>query len=99
MTTITQVPSVQKTISPVDGRVYVERLLATPGTTDARISLAYQLAFARLPTEDELRDGANYLTATEQRFASARVPTEKHRAAWSSYCRVIYSANEFIYLD
>ena len=30
MTTITQIPAVQKTVSPVDGRVYVERLLATP---------------------------------------------------------------------
>ena len=52
------------------------------------------------PTEDELRDGAAYLAGIEQEFASASVPAEKlERAAWASYCRVIYSANEFIYLD
>ena len=30
MSTITQIPAVQKTVSPVDGRVYAERVLATP---------------------------------------------------------------------
>lgn len=81
---------------------FADRLLASvegSGTTESRIELAYQLAFARPPTEDELRDGENYLTGIEPKFASAHVSAEKHRAAWASYCRVIYSANEFIYLD
>lgn len=78
---------------------FAERLLATVGTTASRIHQAYELAFSRPPAEDELRDGEKYLSAMEQKFGSANLPAEKHRAAWASYCRVIYSANEFIYVD
>jgi len=79
---------------------FADRLLATPGTTSSRIDLAHQLAFARHATKDELRDGAAYLAGVREKFASAKVPEEKlERAAWASYCRVLYSANEFIYLD
>ncbi len=79
---------------------FADRLLAAPGTTDSRIDLAYQLAFARPATNDELREGTAYLAGIEQKFSAASVPAEKlERAAWASYCRVIYSSNEFIYLD
>ncbi|MEW6307048.1 MAG: PSD1 and planctomycete cytochrome C domain-containing protein [Verrucomicrobiota bacterium] len=79
---------------------FADRLLAAPGTTASRIDLAYQLAFARPATKDELRDGVTYLAGIEQKFASAQTSADKlERAAWASYCRVLYSSNEFIYLD
>jgi hypothetical protein len=79
---------------------FAERLLASPGTTGERIDLAFQFAFGRQATSEEQRDGAAYLEEIERKFAAAKVPAEKlPRAAWASYGRVIYSSNEFIYLD
>ena len=50
MSAITQIPAVQKTVSPVDGRVYVERMkFAPPGSQltlapfDNHVSLPLQL--------------------------------------------------------
>jgi hypothetical protein len=77
-----------------------DRLLASPGTTGERIDLAFRLAFGRPATMDERGDGAKYLAEAEHRFAAARVPEENlPRAVWASYGRVIFSSNEFIYLD
>ena len=57
MTTITQVPSVQKTISPVDGRVYVERLLATPDAINEILRTARhaQASWRNVPIEERAK--------------------------------------------
>jgi hypothetical protein len=79
---------------------FAERLIAAGGNTGERIGFAYQAAFGRAATPAELREGAEYLAAIEPKFAAAKVPAEKlPRAAWASYCRVIYGSNEFIYVD
>jgi mono/diheme cytochrome c family protein len=76
------------------------RVLAASDDPIRRLQLAYELAFARPATKDELRDGAAYLKAMEAKFVDAKTPADKlPRAVWASYCRVLYSSNEFIFLD
>ena len=51
MSTIIKSPPIQKTVSPVDGRVYVERLLATVGDIDEVLNRARhaQPAWSKVP--------------------------------------------------
>jgi hypothetical protein len=78
---------------------FAERLLSTSGTTDSRIEFAFQLVFGRSASPDELREGLQYLAEIEPKLGLANVVGDRNTAAWASYCRVLFSANEFIYLD
>ena len=53
-TAITQVPAVQKTISPVDGRVYAERMLATADVINEilRTARRAQASWRNVPLEE-----------------------------------------------
>jgi hypothetical protein len=62
------------------------RLRKASGDDSARIDLAYQMLFARLPTDAERSMGREYLTRLGD-------------GAWDSYVRVLLRTNEFVYLN
>ena len=71
MTTITQIPTVQKTISPVDGRVCVERLLATPDAINEILRTARhaQASWRNVPIEERARILSRFCHEFEKRGA------------------------------
>lgn len=65
-----------------------------------RIDYAYQLLFARDPSDEEIRVGRQYLGGVELKLKQANVPWDRqYRDALASYLRVLLSSNEFIWLD
>lgn len=57
-----------------------------------RITFAYQLLFARIPTEKELSIGL--------RFISGEKESEAEKVgAWQNYCQALLSSNEFLFLN
>lgn len=62
-----------------------------PESNEARIQRAFQLAYGRPPLPQELELGLAYL-------ASEKGPEEK-LSRWESYCQILLSSNEFLYLD
>jgi hypothetical protein len=71
-----------------------QRLLAIQNAdaneqTGARVGLAYEIAFGRSPTEDELADARAFLAESPGSEADV----------WQSYCRALFAASEFIYID
>jgi uncharacterized protein DUF1553/uncharacterized protein DUF1549 len=60
-----------------------KRLYAEAATTDERVSLGFQLAFARKPNEEEMRWSREFL----------------QRSALEEFCRALLNANEFITID
>jgi hypothetical protein len=81
-------------------RQFAQRLLKQSGSTERRIDRAYQLAFARGASMEEVREGAAYISGMLNKFAGLDVSQQKaEQSAWASYCRVIYSSNEFVYVD
>jgi hypothetical protein len=65
-----------------------------------RIELAYRLAFGRSASRDEVEEGEDYLKECAAAMKGTKVPTEEQsRAALASYCRVLLSSNEFIFVD
>jgi hypothetical protein len=84
-------------------RELARNLLEGNTTDDQRITLAYQQTLARTPTSEELRESLGYVERYRNKSlagaqASGAVTTPS-LDAWQSFCRVLLSSNEFIYVD
>jgi hypothetical protein len=70
--------------------VWAKRVLAGPGDTEVRIRCMYLRAFARPPTDDELRECAE--------FVERECKSGKAEAAWTALAHVLFNVKEFIYV-
>ncbi len=76
---------------------FAKRLLDDPALPDdkARIEKAYLMAFARRPDAGEIDTALSYIGSLVK-----KLPADGSReAAWRSFCHVLVSTNEFLYLD
>jgi Protein of unknown function (DUF1553)/Protein of unknown function (DUF1549)/Planctomycete cytochrome C len=84
-------------------RELARALLEGNGTDDQRVALAYQRTLGRAPTEEESRESLDYLESYRSKSLAAAqakgVVTTPVLDAWQSFCRVLLSSNEFIYVD
>ncbi|MEE3369031.1 MAG: DUF1553 domain-containing protein [Planctomycetota bacterium] len=73
------------------------------GRSDAddqqRLRLAHRLVLLRQPSDDELQEALQYVTETERQRSVNEPDNTARRAAWSGYCRLLMSLNEFMYVD
>jgi len=77
-------------------RAFAARLQSEAGDdAGARIVLAFRLAFARVPTDDELQLGLAFVGAEDS--AELRDGTSLNR--WERYAQILLASNEFMYLD
>jgi hypothetical protein len=75
-------------------------LLAKSSEDGKRIELAFALAWSRPPQSAEVDKGLAYLQRYKEALAEAGVPEDKRELeAWTSYARVMLTANEFLYVD
>jgi hypothetical protein len=66
----------------------------------ARIERLYKVAYARRPSEAEVRRAQASLTNLERLFAAHGADaTESRHRAWASLCQIILAASEFIYVN
>ena len=82
-----------------NARSFATQLIASSKTADERIVQAFELAFARPPTRDELTGMRTYVTDYLQRLKDDGKPEEHELRAWTSFGRILLAANEFIYVD
>ncbi|MDX1979578.1 MAG: DUF1553 domain-containing protein [Bryobacteraceae bacterium] len=76
-------------------RGVARRLLDQSALSDAqRVEQAYLMTLTRPPTPAETDSALSYIAALEKRLA-----TDGHLAAWQSFCHVLLSSNEFVYLN
>jgi hypothetical protein len=76
------------------------RLLAVSDEAGQRVARAYEWAWGRPPTPAETERDVAYVRRYERALAEARAPTERREIeAWTSYARVLLTANEFVYVD
>lgn len=75
---------------------FAKKLLDDPARTDAaRIEQAYLIALTRKPEAAEVDDALSYIASLEKKVATP----EAHLTAWQSFCHVLMSSNEFLYLN
>jgi hypothetical protein len=73
-------------------RAFAETLLATwPHDPLARIKLAYERAWGRLPTATE--------SERAMRFVASVTRSSEPAAAWAAWCQTLFAANEFLYRE
>jgi hypothetical protein len=71
------------------------RLLGDAAVSDAqRVALAYLTVLTRRPDTQETDSALTYISDLEKRIAKP----DAHQAAWQSFCHVLMSTNEFLYL-
>ncbi|MDX1951684.1 MAG: DUF1553 domain-containing protein [Verrucomicrobiota bacterium] len=69
-------------------------------SNEDRITFAFRLLFGRSPKRDEIRMGDEFIQNCVQELASTNIPEDqRQRLALRSYARVMFSSNEFLYLD
>jgi hypothetical protein len=97
----TNVP-VQRLYFMNNGFVYAQagqladRLNRLPDDT-VRIKRAYQLIYDREPTPEELRLGLNFLKTTLEK--PGYLVDQEPITAWKEYARILFSSNEFEFLN
>jgi cytochrome c553 len=75
-----------------------EQLLADHGDHPKRIEAAYQLAFNRAPSNEELDDWLQFIRDYEPVLSQTDANTRQRRI-WQAVCRVLFSSNEFVYIE
>ncbi len=77
-----------------------ERLSATAADTPARIELAFQIVFARRPTDTELSKSAAFVHEQAVGYEASRTPIDQaQRMALADFCHMLLSSNEFLYVE
>ena len=71
--------------------------LASRDDIQARVALAYRLAYGREPEPDERFQAAAFLSAQARRVSSSKGPPE--REAVVDFCHALLNSNEFLYVD
>jgi hypothetical protein len=70
-----------------------KRLLAMPGSEQARLTAAYRLALGRPPTPAEYQRADRYIRETH-----AALPSPTAEVPWASFCQALFACAEFRYL-
>jgi hypothetical protein len=79
---------------------FARNLIAQSTDDSKRIEQAFALAWSRPPEAEEVEKGLAYLRRYKEALAEAGVPEDKRESeAWTSYARVMVTANEFLYVD
>ncbi|HYG76199.1 MAG TPA: PSD1 and planctomycete cytochrome C domain-containing protein [Planctomycetota bacterium] len=79
---------------------FARRVLGEGKDEAGCLSRAYQLAFGREASADEARQISAYLAQTRELDKLKALPEDtKRHAAWSGLARVMFSSNEFMFVD
>ena len=75
---------------------FAKRLLDDAALSEAqRIERAYLMALTRPPDSAEVDSALTYIAELEKKLSQP----DAHAIAWRSFCHVLMSTNEFLYLD
>ncbi len=71
-----------------------------PADEKSRLTVAYEGAFNREPSDNELAECHAFLQAYRDQLAALKSPSAQiERQCWTALARVLLSANEFIFVD
>jgi hypothetical protein len=75
-----------------------KRMLAVPA--EQRINWGHELAYGRPASKTEIAKGTEYVNRYRDELKRTSEPADRiELAAWTSYARVLLTANEFVFVD
>jgi hypothetical protein len=79
---------------------FADRIYTAAPDQSARVSFAYQLAFGREPAAEELQAAQHHIDQVIDGLRETPVPPdERSRTALASFARVLFSSNEFVFVE
>ena len=79
-------------------KVWSQRLMTEADTVDERIQLAYQNAFGRFATEEEMSKSKSFLQTQARERSIDDDKILQSADIWADFCHVLFNVKEFIYL-
>jgi len=80
--------------------MFARRLLRERPDDRQRLDLAFQLAYARPTSPEEIRDGLAWLSRLRAALAAENhSPDDAQFTVWSSYARALLGSSEFFFVD
>jgi hypothetical protein len=77
-----------------------KRMLALSPGSERRIAWAYEVAWGRPASKVEVRKGVEYMSRYMDESKRAGESTQRlELSAWTSYARILLTANEFVFVD
>jgi cytochrome c553 len=74
--------------------LWAKKVLAAPGTAEARVTEMYATAFGRAPTKDELTAATDFVAELSKDYGKP-----DHPKAWADLAHVLFNAKEFIFVE
>lgn len=78
--------------------IMAEHLLAGHDRFEARVNAAYEAAFSRPASAVEMSDWREFFNGYKAAVDDEEASHRRHNA-WQSFCRVVLSSNEFVFVD
>jgi len=79
---------------------FAQRLLDDEDLNDkARVDRAWQIAFARLPSDSERSNALEFVAQTSQSFESSESDSARQQKAWTSLAQSLFASAEFRYVE
>ncbi|HEX4606991.1 MAG TPA: PSD1 and planctomycete cytochrome C domain-containing protein [Urbifossiella sp.] len=79
---------------------FADRLLKLPGDDAGRVAAAYERAYGRPPTTEEVVRAVGFVERYAAGLAGVEADAAKRRPrAWAAWCQAVFASNEFAYVD
>jgi mono/diheme cytochrome c family protein len=79
---------------------FADLLLKLPGDDVGRVRAAYERAYARSATTEEVARAVGFVDRYETGLAGVEAdPAKRRPRAWAAWCQMVFASNEFAYLD
>jgi mono/diheme cytochrome c family protein len=78
------------------GRAFAERLSCDADDGEARLGLAFRLAFGRGPTAEERTAAEDFLRMQPQEYAE---PEKAGGQAWADFCQMLLASSAFLHVE
>ena len=76
-------------------KIWAKRILGSGKDDTQRVGIAYQLAFGRLPDQQETDTATTFLVTQAKAYGEAQ-PGEK---SWSDLCHGLFNVKEFVFVN
>ena len=78
---------------------FAERLIKETADADAQLTRAHWLAFSRAPTMEEMKFANEALRQLKTELGDKATDEAVHKNALTNFCRALFNASEFQYVD
>jgi len=78
---------------------FAKRIVTVTGDDRAKTLWAFETAHGQIPEEAEVQEALNFVSAYRQQLSKDSSQNDQETAVWSALARVLFTSNQFLYVD